>query len=131
MSFIVCVDDASAYILAYDLQQLSRRVELWNAACFLHRITFFQNASSLIIMSMTNFHNAYTQNGRQISWVEFAIRIFFFPQNNSTRMFHVGIFLVILGQTCRTLAMVTCGESFNHYIQRDKKDNHELVTKGM
>ena len=60
MSFIVCVDDASAYILAYDLQQLSRRVELWNAACFLHRITF--QTASLIIMSMTNFHNAYTQN---------------------------------------------------------------------
>ena len=27
--------------------------------------------------------------------------------------------------------MVTCEESFNHYIQRDKKENHELVTKGM
>ena len=67
----------------------------------------------------------------QISWVEFTIRILFFQQYNSPRLFHLGIFFVMLGQTCRTLAMVTCGESFNHYIQRDKKDNHVLVTNGM
>jgi hypothetical protein len=27
--------------------------------------------------------------------------------------------------------MITCGESFNHYIQIDKKENHVLVTHGM
>lgn len=27
--------------------------------------------------------------------------------------------------------MITCGESFNHYIQRNKKENHVLVTHGI
>jgi protein-S-isoprenylcysteine O-methyltransferase len=27
--------------------------------------------------------------------------------------------------------MITCGECFNHYIQRDKKENHVLVTHGI
>jgi protein-S-isoprenylcysteine O-methyltransferase len=27
--------------------------------------------------------------------------------------------------------MVTCGESFNHYIQRDRKENHILITHGI
>eukprot|EP00986_Skeletonema_menzelii_P003708 scaffold1185_cov143-Skeletonema_menzelii.AAC.2 len=79
---------------------------------------------------MINQSKAYTA-AALVSWVEFSIRIIFFPRNNSQQMFYVGIFLVIIGQTCRTLAMVTCGESFNHYIQRDKKNNHELVTKGI
>ena len=38
---------------------------------------------------------------------------------------------VVGGQVCRSWAMMTCGESFNHYIQRDKKDNHVLITHGM
>lgn len=79
---------------------------------------------------MINQSKAYTA-AALISWVEFTIRIFFFPQYNSQFIFHVGIVLVILGQTCRTVAMATCAESFNHYIQRDKKDNHVLVTTGM
>ncbi len=111
-----------------------------NAACSPHHRITLQSVF-LIITSMTNFHSSYTRIHNimmqqhylspQISWIEFAIRIIFFPHKNSPQMFHVGILLVILGQTCRTLAMVTCGESFNHYIQRDKKDNHELVTNGM
>jgi len=27
--------------------------------------------------------------------------------------------------------MAQCGESFNHYIQRDKKENHVLITNGI
>jgi protein-S-isoprenylcysteine O-methyltransferase len=43
----------------------------------------------------------------------------------------VGLFLVIFGQACRTLAMATAGTNFNHTPQRVKQDGHELVTSGI
>ena len=39
--------------------------------------------------------------------------------------------MVVIGQFIRSLAMVTCGESFNHLIQTERKDNHVLVTHGI
>ena len=76
----------------------------------------------LIIHNMTQ---------QQISWVEFWIRMLFIPQSNNGMISCIGIIFVIFGQTCRSWAMATCGESFNHYIQQDKKENHVLVTHGM
>jgi protein-S-isoprenylcysteine O-methyltransferase len=43
----------------------------------------------------------------------------------------LGVALVTLSQIVRTWSMKTCGESFNHYIQVQKKDNHVLVTTGI
>ena len=43
----------------------------------------------------------------------------------------IGLFLVIFGQACRTLAMATAGTNFNHTPQRTKQDGHELVTSGI
>lgn len=80
---------------------------------------------------MINHSKAYTA-AALISWVEFAIRLAFFPDaTNSRRVFCIGMMFVLGGQVVRSWAMITCGESFNHYIQRDKKDNHVLVTHGM
>lgn len=43
----------------------------------------------------------------------------------------LGLVLVFVGQTARSLAMAQAGPSFNHTIQRKKKDDHELVTTGV
>lgn len=43
----------------------------------------------------------------------------------------LGFVLVFVGQTARSLAMTQAGASFNHTIQRKKKDDHELVTTGL
>ncbi|KAL7542954.1 hypothetical protein ACHAXR_012247 [Thalassiosira sp. AJA248-18] len=79
---------------------------------------------------MVNHSKAYTA-AALVSWTEFCIRILFFPSQNSPRIFSIGIMFVIGGQLCRSWAMMTCGESFNHYIQQDKKDNHVLITHGI
>jgi len=79
---------------------------------------------------MVNHSKAYTA-AALTSMVEFIIRINFFPSHNSPKIFLVGILCAVCGQLCRAAAMITCGESFNHYIQRNKKDNHVLVTKGI
>jgi protein-S-isoprenylcysteine O-methyltransferase len=43
----------------------------------------------------------------------------------------LGIILVFVGQTARSAAMVQAGQSFNHTIQKVRKDNHDLVTTGL
>ncbi|VEU42841.1 unnamed protein product [Pseudo-nitzschia multistriata] len=43
----------------------------------------------------------------------------------------VGIVMVVFSQTMRSRAMMKCGESFNHYIQTERKENHVLVTDGI
>jgi protein-S-isoprenylcysteine O-methyltransferase len=63
--------------------------------------------------------------------VEFSIRIIFFPRLNSVSVMYAGLTIVIVAQTIRTVAISTCGESFNHLIQTAKKDNHVLITHGM
>mmetsp|Transcript_52234 Transcript_52234/g.111010 ORF Transcript_52234/g.111010 Transcript_52234/m.111010 type:complete len:283 (+) Transcript_52234:68-916(+) len=79
---------------------------------------------------MVNHSKAYTA-AALVSMVEFCVRMTFFPDRNSPQIFCLGMAFVAGGQACRSWAMVTCGESFNHYIQRDKKENHVLVTHGI
>jgi len=103
--------------------------------CSFHMGEFFTTAlcNPTVVSSdsfMVNHSKAYT-TAALISWTEFFVRLYFFPQINSVRIFGIGLFFVLGGQICRTWAMITCGESFNHYIQRDKKDNHILVTHGI
>lgn len=43
----------------------------------------------------------------------------------------VGLFLVIFGQITRSTAMATAGKSFNHIPQKQKKQDHVLVTSGV
>jgi protein-S-isoprenylcysteine O-methyltransferase len=63
--------------------------------------------------------------------MEFWIRFWFFPRLNTKYMMILGIAVTAVGQFIRSLAMVTCGESFNHLIQQSKKENHVLITHGM
>lgn len=42
-----------------------------------------------------------------------------------------GIMVALIGQMCRTIAMYTAGTSFNHYIQRERTQQHVLVTHGI
>eukprot|EP00970_Alexandrium_tamarense_P002896 scaffold418_cov181-Alexandrium_tamarense.AAC.4 len=79
---------------------------------------------------MVNHSKAYTA-AALLSWTEFCIRMLFFPKLNDVRLFCLGVLFVVGGQVTRSWAMIHCGESFNHYIQRDKKDNHVLVTNGI
>ena len=43
----------------------------------------------------------------------------------------LGIVMVVASQIMRSWAMMKCGESFNHYIQTSRKENHVLVTNGI
>ena len=43
----------------------------------------------------------------------------------------LGVIVVVVAQVIRSWSMKTCGESFNHFIQTERKDNHRLVTHGI
>lgn len=64
------------------------------------------------------------------SIIEFCLRSYFGITYN-TNLVIFGVCLVVAGQAVRTCAMVSAGESFNHYIQRSRNDTHKLVTTGI
>ncbi|KAE8149456.1 Isoprenylcysteine carboxyl methyltransferase family-domain-containing protein [Aspergillus avenaceus] len=43
----------------------------------------------------------------------------------------LGLVLIVVGQTVRTLAMVQAGSNFNHTVQVERKEDHNLVTHGV
>lgn len=60
---------------------------------------------------------------------EFWLRYWLFSSFNvSSTTAVVGLWMAGLSQALRTGAMMTAGESFNHYIQTTRKENHALVT---
>eukprot|EP00563_Minutocellus_polymorphus_P001338 CAMPEP_0181032100 /NCGR_PEP_ID=MMETSP1070-20121207/6568_1 /TAXON_ID=265543 /ORGANISM="Minutocellus polymorphus, Strain NH13" /LENGTH=335 /DNA_ID=CAMNT_0023109487 /DNA_START=152 /DNA_END=1159 /DNA_ORIENTATION=+ len=84
------------------------------------------SADSFVI----NQSMAYT-TAALVSWIEFWIRFGFFPFVNNVPVSFIGLIFLTSGQIVRALAMITCGESFNHLIQQTKKDNHVLITHGI
>ncbi|OJJ58853.1 hypothetical protein ASPSYDRAFT_151389 [Aspergillus sydowii CBS 593.65] len=43
----------------------------------------------------------------------------------------IGLFLMALGQSVRSLAMAQAGSNFNHTVQVERKEDHTLVTHGV
>ena len=63
------------------------------------------------------------------SLIEFWLRYWLLPTWNVARMiFLCGLAVTVASQALRSMAMKAAGESFNHYIQTTKKENHVLVT---
>lgn len=103
--------------------------------CIFHLAEFFVtalwnptvlNASSYVV----NHSKQYTI-AILVAISEFSLRFTFFPSINSKFLVVMGVVFVITGQSIRSLAMITCGESFNHIVQHSKKNNHVLVTNGI
>ncbi|KAK0646176.1 Isoprenylcysteine carboxyl methyltransferase family-domain-containing protein [Cercophora newfieldiana] len=53
------------------------------------------------------------------------------PFHSSSLLCLVGLGLVIIGQTVRSVAMVQAGPSFNHQVQHQRSSAHVLVTTGI
>lgn len=67
-----------------------------------------------------------------LSWIEFLLERYYwqwmkFPSFIS----YFGVVLCISGEILRKLAMFTAKHNFNHIVQSEKNDNHELVTHGV
>lgn len=103
--------------------------------CTFHLSEFFTtalyNPSVTTADSFLVNHSATYTAAAFFSWMEFGIRFGLFPTMNSSMLSLLGILVVAVSQTIRSLAMITCAESFNHLIQRSKKESHVLITHGI
>jgi len=84
------------------------------------------NSDSFLVNHSTAYSVAFMS-----SCMEFWIRFFLAPTMTSFKMFSWGVMVVMVAQGIRSLAMATCGASFNHLIQTQKKDDHVLITHGI
>jgi len=140
--FLFCLD--KMHIMKFGLVQIlspSRSILIFQwiefvlAVCAFHLAEFFVtaiwNPSVLGAQSfLVNHSKAYTM-AMLFSCAEFMIRFVFFSSRNSNFFSMLGLLLVVCGQFIRSLSMITCGESFNHHIQHQKKKSHKLVTDGV
>ncbi|KAF8964611.1 hypothetical protein BGZ46_000751 [Entomortierella lignicola] len=63
---------------------------------------------------------------------EFLIEFYFYPQIKSWGILNkIGLFLVIIGQIARTLAMFSAKSNFSHHVEYYKEEHHVLVTDGI
>ncbi|QSZ29162.1 hypothetical protein DSL72_003673 [Monilinia vaccinii-corymbosi] len=68
----------------------------------------------------------YTVFGRQV-----PPSISSFPPGTQNFILLLGLLLMLLGQTVRSVAMIQAGRSFNHIVQFTRLRSHELVTTGL
>jgi len=105
------------------------------AVCSFHFLEFFTtilcNPSAASSDSFLVNHSTSYSAATLSAIVEFSVRFFLFPTCNSFSLSVIGLAMTLLSQALRTSAMVTAGESFNHYIQTARKENHVLVTHGV
>lgn len=84
------------------------------------------SASSFLIQHSLAYTAAFISSA-----IEFWTRFFLFKTCNSLFASRFGLALVVFGQLLRSIAMKTCGEYFNHYIQHTNEDSHRLITNGI
>ena len=108
--------------------------------CIFHFLEFYITAKYNPTQVTTNSYilrngNEYTA-ATLFSLAECTLNTYLINKNRIiTRKLQIvmvfGLIMVIIGQTFRSLAMITCGRSFNHIVQQTKKDDHRLVTNGV
>jgi len=142
-------DDASSTTFSSLLLSfLYRRIPMawqWcgyvSCLCAFHLLEFFVTAlynptTCTADSFLVNHSLAYTAAAMS-SWCEFGIRFWLFPAASTAAArtipsaSKIGLLVVVAAQIVRSTAMATAGESFNHYIQLSRKENHALVTRGI
>ena len=129
-------DDSGSFVTP------QRQTMIWQwcfyitAMCIFHLLEFFvtsiynpyeTNSNSFLV----NHSRAYTA-AALIAGSEFWIKFVLFGHSQpSVWMIRIGVIGVFSSQIIRSVAMKTCGESFNHLIQTSKKDNHVLIQTGI
>eukprot|EP00538_Stauroneis_constricta_P005001 CAMPEP_0119566362 /NCGR_PEP_ID=MMETSP1352-20130426/32838_1 /TAXON_ID=265584 /ORGANISM="Stauroneis constricta, Strain CCMP1120" /LENGTH=238 /DNA_ID=CAMNT_0007615457 /DNA_START=76 /DNA_END=792 /DNA_ORIENTATION=- len=117
------------------IQMLWQWCMYFSVLSFFHLMEFFTTAlfNAEVVSAdsyLVNHSTTYTF-AALFSWTEFATRFIFAPNWNNASISIVGFGVVVVSQVIRSLAMITCGASFNHMIQREKKENHVLITHGV
>lgn len=90
------------------------------------------NPAVLSIDSFILNHSIAYGVAASLSWIEFFIeRHYFYGLKLPSPVSYFGLVLCISGEILRKLAMCTAKHNFNHVVQSEKNDNHQLVTHGV
>ncbi|XP_012676322.1 protein-S-isoprenylcysteine O-methyltransferase [Clupea harengus] len=95
-------------------------------------VTAIINPRSLSLDSFLLNHSVEYTVAAVSSWVEFIVEKLLFPDVKQLGWLSVlGLFMVVLGECLRKMAMFTAGSNFNHIVQNEKSQSHILVTSGV
>ncbi|XP_011864500.1 PREDICTED: protein-S-isoprenylcysteine O-methyltransferase [Vollenhovia emeryi] len=108
----------------------------WTVLASFHYSEFlaiaWTNPAMLSIDSFILNHSVAYGIAACLSWIEFLIeRHYFNGMKMPSVVSYLGLMLCISGEMLRKLAMCTAKHNFNHVVQSEKSDNHELVTHGV
>ncbi len=97
-----------------------------------YMVTSIFNPHTLCIDSFLLNHSTEYGVAAIVSWVEFWVELYFFPNLKSFHYFSMfGAIMVVLGESLRKVSMITAGSNFTHLVQYHKRSSHELVTSGI
>ena len=90
------------------------------------------NPSTLSIDTFVLNHSVAYGIAACSSWLEFVLERHYFPEmKEASFVSYSGLLLCVCGDALRKLAMFTAKHNFNHNVQCEKMDDHELVTHGV
>jgi len=119
--FSVSLVDFGLYLMAVSL------FHLWEYTY----VCIYHPSDVSVDSFMVNHSNAFNI-ALALSFVEYFLEWYRFPWLKSNFLVYAfGFILVVGGQLLRTVAMMTAGENFSHYIAEEKKPEHSLVTFGV
>jgi len=132
---ILLPDSVTSFVGAARVQLLWQLCAYGTALCTFHLAEFFTtaiwNPAAVTADSFLVNHSTGYTAAALTSWTEFLLRFILFPNWNSVTISILGLSIVCIGQTLRSLAMITAAQSFNHLIQLNKKESHVLITHGI
>lgn len=130
---------AFTILLAWNGSHLWRPFTFLSTLCIFHFLEFYTTAayntpvayiSSFLLTNGARYREAHT-----FALIETLITSYFFPewQNkvNPPAIIALGFFMVVVGQTVRSVAMCQAGTNFNHQVQEKKNEGHALVSTGL
>jgi len=113
--------DFGLYLIAVSLFHLWEYIYV----CIYHPLDV--TADSFMVNHSRHFNIALV-----LGWAEYFIEWYRFPWlKGNWPIYSIGFIVLVGGQLLRTVAMMTAGSNFSHYIAEDKEDDHKLVTYGV
>jgi protein-S-isoprenylcysteine O-methyltransferase len=126
-------------LLAYFESRFWRPWLFLSTLSIFHFLEFYTTAAyntpkawiaSFLLTNGDQYRQAHT-----MAFIETCVTSYFFPswqaKVHTPVVLALGIILVVVGQTVRSIAMAQAGTNFNHTVQSKKNDDHELVTTGL
>jgi protein-S-isoprenylcysteine O-methyltransferase len=135
-----------ASILLYAYFAFEKESRLWRPFFFLATLSLFHflefwtharyNLQNATISTFLLFTNGVAYNAAHTTAMLETILTSIYAPKWQDHFDHLwmqllGLTLVIVGQACRTAAMVTAGTNFHHFVQTKQREGHQLVTRGI